>query len=71
MALNELLKKGRTTTLNALEPYYVNYNKLQRITSMYKLEPQTQFKQAHEIQKIPPYRYSQTKQSSDNGEGNR
>ena len=44
--------------LDALEPYYVNYNELQQqIVSQYELEPQTQFKQAHEIQ---PDRYSQT-----------
>jgi hypothetical protein len=47
------------------------YNELQQITSWYEPEPQTQFKQAHEIQKTPPYRYSQTKLSSDDGEGNR
>ena len=60
MVLKELFKKGINTMLDALEPYYVDYNELQQVVSQYELKPQTQFKQVHEIQGIQPYRYSQT-----------
>lgn len=61
MVLKELFKKGINKMLDALEPYYVNYNELQQqIVSQYELELQTQFKQVHEMQEIQPYRYSQT-----------
>jgi hypothetical protein len=47
--------------LDALEPYYVNYNELQQqVVSQSELELQTQFKQVHEMQEIQPYRYSQS-----------
>lgn len=50
MILKELFIKG-INMLDALEQYYVNYNELQQIKFQYELEPQTRFRQMHEILK--------------------
>lgn len=71
MVLRELFRKGINTTLYALEPYYVNYNALQQITSLCKVEPQTQFKQAYEIQETPPYHTPESSNHRTESEGNR